>query len=212
MAYVLGFFAADGSMLRNNRGAHFIEFHITDKEVVEAIRKCLKSNHKITEKQRNPKHKPIYRLQIGSKNMFEDLEKLGFCQAKSKILYFPQVPKMFMSDFVRGYFDGDGGVYFKQYQPKDRKNPRWVFSSRFTSGSKIFLSSLHLYLKEAAGIKGGFVVEKTKHNGFDLVFSHRDSVALCNFMYNNSPRIYLKRKYDTFQRALNTLYGSQSRS
>jgi hypothetical protein len=30
MAYVLGFFTADGNMLKNKRGAHFIEFNTTD--------------------------------------------------------------------------------------------------------------------------------------------------------------------------------------
>jgi hypothetical protein len=34
MAYVLGFFTADGSMIRNKRGAHFIEFQITDKNLL----------------------------------------------------------------------------------------------------------------------------------------------------------------------------------
>lgn len=34
MAYVLGFFAADGNMIRTKRGGHFISFHITDKIVL----------------------------------------------------------------------------------------------------------------------------------------------------------------------------------
>ena len=47
MAYVLGFFAADGCMIKNKRGAHFIEFHITDKNLLFAIRAAMRSNHKI---------------------------------------------------------------------------------------------------------------------------------------------------------------------
>ena len=38
MAYVLGFFAADGSMYRTNRGTYFIEFQITDKDLLLKIR------------------------------------------------------------------------------------------------------------------------------------------------------------------------------
>ena len=37
MAYVLGFFAADGTMIANNRGAHFIEFHSTDKQLLKQV-------------------------------------------------------------------------------------------------------------------------------------------------------------------------------
>ena len=47
MAYVLGFFAADGNMIKNKRGAHFIEFQITDKNLLEKIRELLGSNQKI---------------------------------------------------------------------------------------------------------------------------------------------------------------------
>jgi len=39
MAYVLGFFAADGNMLKNRRGAHFMEFTSTDKDIIVKIRK-----------------------------------------------------------------------------------------------------------------------------------------------------------------------------
>lgn len=212
MAYVLGFFAADGSMISNNRGAHFIEFMSTDKELIILVKECLESGHKITTRIRNPKHKPSHRIQIGSKSMFNDLQRLGFCQAKSLVLSWPKIPKKYQPDFVRGYFDGDGGVYFKRYLCKDRKNPRWVFMSRFTSGSLGFLKSLHQILKKDANVNGGFIVTKAKQKGFDLVFSHHDSVALYWYMYHNAPRIYLKRKYSMFQKALTTLYGETMRS
>ncbi|PIP28260.1 MAG: hypothetical protein COX29_02045 [Candidatus Moranbacteria bacterium CG23_combo_of_CG06-09_8_20_14_all_35_22] len=52
MAYVLGFFAADGCMIKNNRGAYFIEFQITDKDILLKIKKLLGSNHKITERKK----------------------------------------------------------------------------------------------------------------------------------------------------------------
>ncbi|MEK7144930.1 MAG: hypothetical protein AAB794_03715 [Patescibacteria group bacterium] len=39
MAYVLGFFAADGYMTLNKRGAHFWSIQITDKNILEGIKK-----------------------------------------------------------------------------------------------------------------------------------------------------------------------------
>lgn len=211
MAYVLGFFAADGSMVRNKRGAHFVEFQVTDKQILVDIRKIIGSNHKITSRVRDERWKTNHRLQIGSKEWFFDLQKLGFTQAKSNTLKFPMIPKKYFSHFVRGYFDGDGGVYFKKHKTKARKNPRWVFCSRFTSGSRKFLEDLLLVLK-SRGIKGGFISVKIKTKGFDLVLSHHDSVALCHLMYNNARCIYLKRKYRTFKKALKTLYGEELRA
>jgi len=205
MAYVLGFFAADGSMIKNNRGAHFIEFHITDKELLYDIRKVMDSNHKISERFRGVNYKMGYRLQVGSKDMFNDLLKLGFCQNKSLTLKFPIVPKKFLHHFVRGYFDGDGCVYFKKHNVRGRKNKKWVFATRFTCGSYDFLFALKGRLKF---MNGGFIVSKSKNSGHELVFSHRDSLALFRFMYNNvSDLIFLNRKYVKFKKAIDTLYG-----
>jgi hypothetical protein len=92
MAYALGLFAADGLMLRNSRGAHFIEFHITDKDILFQIRTALGSSHCVSEHKGRPDHKTLYRLQIGSKMIFSDLKRLGFSQAKSTHLAFPDVP------------------------------------------------------------------------------------------------------------------------
>jgi len=78
MAYVLGFFTADGSMTKNKRGAHFIELEITDKDLLYTIRELLESNHKITERKRSDKWKRAYRLQIGSKMMFNDFRTYAF--------------------------------------------------------------------------------------------------------------------------------------
>lgn len=66
MAYTLGFFAADGSMLKNTRGAHFIEFTVVDRMVLEYIQQVTKSNHHIAERERGGNCRTAYRLQLGS--------------------------------------------------------------------------------------------------------------------------------------------------
>ena len=205
MAYVLGFFAADGSMLENSRGGHFIEFTITDRNILLLIQKELGSNHKISIRKRVPHHSTQYRLQIGSKQFFADLEKLGFMQGKSKKLRMPSVPEKCIPDFIRGYFDGDGCVYFKQLQFADRKQPRWILQTVFTCGSKMFLFELHTVLKKY-GIVGGSVRNKTR--GFDLSLSHKDSIALYKLMYHTIPAttLYLPRKYKIFRKAIRILY------
>jgi hypothetical protein len=211
MAYVLGFFAADGSMLKNNRGAHFIEFHITDFEVIKIIKKVLGSNHTISKRNLNDKWKTLYRLQIGSKEMFFDLENLGFTQAKNKKMRLPKIPNDFLSHFVRGYFDGDGCIYFKKHVVKGRKKPKWIFSSRFTSGSKLFLEDIHCALCDV--VQKGFIITKKRDgeiHAYELVYSHRDSLALFHFLYNNSSYgLRLTRKYKLFRKAVKTLYGEE---
>ncbi len=214
MAYVLGYFAADGSMIENKRGGHYIEFTSTDKILLQKLRKIVGGTQKISERpQRNEKWKQQYRVQFGSREWFSDLIKLGFTQNKSKTICFPKVPQGYLHHFVRGYFDGDGSVHFKKYFAKDRNKKRWVFTSRFTSGSQKFLLTLFSTLREN-GLNRGFVLEKYKKRGFELVFSHRDSLALYKLMYHTSPNteLYLPRKYELFSKAIHTLYPKCGRS
>ena len=133
MAYVLGFFAADGSMLTNKRGGKYIEFQITDRIILENIQRVTGANQKLTIRpSRDVRWKTMYRLQVGSKEWFEDLTRRGFTQHKSNTLRFPKVPKESLGDFIRGYFDGDGCIYFKHLKYADRKYKRWVALTLFT--------------------------------------------------------------------------------
>jgi len=203
MAYVLGFFAADGSMYRINRGTHFIEFQITDGELLSDIQKLLGSNHKITIRNRGSGCLPIYRLQIGSKIFFSDLEALGFMQNKSKILPLPNIPHDFFSHFTRGYFDGDGHVWAGTIHKVDRAHPSEVIMTGFTSGSEKFLSSFKMELKTKASLTGGSLCYSS--GAFRLQYATANSERLHNFMYQNgnvAGLIYLERKYKIFQDAL----------
>lgn len=155
MAYVLGFFTADGNMSKNKRGAHFLEIQSTDKEIVYKIRKALQSNLTIGEYQSKHKnYKKRYRLQIGSKEIFKDLLKLGITPKKSKTIKLPGISLKYFSHFVRGYFDGDGNVNFGFYKKADRKKKPPVLSVRFTSGSEKFLKNLKYKLTNFISITG----------------------------------------------------------
>ncbi len=198
MAYILGFFTADGSMAKNKRGAHFIEIEITDKELLEEIRTVLGSNHKITARDRNKKCKISYRLQIGSKEIFSDLLFLGITPCKSKTIRLPKVPNKYFPHFVRGYFDGDGNAIKGYYSRRDRKSKKSVFLTRFISGSKLFIVDLQGRLSDLAGIKG-FIYEGD--GAWVLNYSIKESEKIFHFMYPLSgtcETLFLKRKKKIF--------------
>ncbi len=122
---------------------------------------------------------------------------------KSKTIKFPEIPKRYLGDFVRGYFDGDGYVGIGRYWRKSRKRWYWQFSTAFISGSKSFLIGLKKVLKNH--ISGGGLSEK-KEGGYELVFSQYDSLALFKLMYNNvAAELFLKRKYRIFIKAFKIL-------
>ena len=199
MAYVLGFFTADGSMVRNKRNAHFIEFEITDKKLLYQIRNILGSNHKITERnrKRSGREKSSYRLQIGSKEMFSDLIKLGMTPKKSMTIQLPKIPDKYFSHFLRGYFDGDGCVNICTYQKKDRKDPSRIINSGLTSGSKDLLISIKGLLAKRKIIQGGTLYFS---RGYRLWFAIADSLKLCHFMYKDAGTLFLARKKIIFEK------------
>lgn len=203
MAYVLGFFAADGNMCIHGNGGQYIEFTSCDMDILVKIKKLLNSNHKISSRTGKDNQSESFRIQIGSKEIFSDLLKLGMVPAKSLILKLPNIPNSYTRDFVRGYFDGDGNVSVGKYWRKDRLKWQWELSSRFTSGSRKFLKELWKTLKPHCS--GGYIYKKTR--GFELVFSRHDSLALSNLMYHNTQTdLFLERKYRKFQKGFRKLH------
>lgn len=197
MAYVLGFFAADGNLTLGKRGNHYIEFTSCDKKIIEKIKNFLESNNKISSKKRKDKWKECFRIQIGSKIMFYDLIKLGFIPNKSKKLTFPLIPDYYLSDFVRGYFDGDGHVMTGVYSRKNRKSKNKILFSGFTSGTRRFLHKLWASLKKKGIVVGGTLYY---HQGYRLNFSKNDSLSLYNFLYKDIRNdLYLARKRSIFE-------------
>jgi len=197
MAYILGYFAADGSMLKNNRGACFIEFHSIDKILLERLKSALDSSHKISVRKSLPNSHTLYRLQIGSKEIYSDLLKLGLTPAKSKTITFPNIPVPLVSHFVRGYFDGDGHVSVSKYHRKGRtgKLSKTILSG-FTSGSEMFLVRLLDTLKQYANIFGGSLY---KTSAYRLTLSVKDSKKLYDFLYKNAGKMRLARKKVVFE-------------
>ncbi len=198
MAYVLGFFAADGYLTLNRRGGQFWCIQITDKDLLQSIRAVLQSKHKISE--RLGRGKPLYRLQIGSVEMCSDLRRLGFKERKADSMSIPNVPQKYLPHFTRGYFDGDGNIWTGLIHKKRRTSTRVLFTA-FTSCSIAFLDQLKVKLAEVCT---GGCVYKSKRNYARLQYSSQDSLKLYGFMYNHgvnlSNMLFLDRKRKVFER------------
>lgn len=200
MAYVLGYFAADGCMFVNPRGSRYISFSSTDREILEKIKRMLKSKHKIALRKRyNENWKDSYSIQIGSKEMYNDLIELRFKPNKEDRLKLPVVPKEYISHFIRGYFDGDGGISCGYFRRRDRHNNMTPYiSTCFAHANLSFLKKVSNILRNNACMGKGYLDKKTKH----LNYSKLDSKNLFYYMYKGASKAqYLERKYNRFQEA-----------
>ena len=195
MAYVLGFLYADGNIVETARGNHYIAIYTADRPLLVAMRKCMGSEHKIA--LRNAVSGNVYRIQIGSKEWFHDIGRLGLFPNKTKRMQLPHIPKDFFGDFVRGYFDGDGNVW-TGFVHTERKTPLKTIQVAFTSGSREYLQSLHKTLK-TMGIVGGSLYTPQSGNFARLAFSVRDALKLYEIMYNTPHKLFLDRKKAIFE-------------
>lgn len=197
MAYVLGFFMADGYLFTSKGGGKYFAIQIKDKNLLISIRSVLNSEHKISKRIHKKDNSVFYRFQIGSYEMYNDLNNLGIKENKTYRLELPNIPNEYFGDFVRGYFDGDGNVWIGEIH-KNRKTQTLVIHTVFTSCSKDFLVSLYEKLKEKDILGGGV---SCKNNAFCLKYSINDSLRLYDLMYNNlGDDLFLPRKKDVFEK------------
>jgi len=205
MAYVLGYFSADGGMFINSGGSRYIQFVSTDYSLLEKVKRAMSSKHKIYLKRKEDNRcKNCYFLEIGSKEMYKDLLNLGLMPRKAKRLKLPNVPKEYFNHFIRGYFDGDGCISYGFYKKKNRNKKTLKLSSCFVSGSKKFLEDISSRLSTGTGIGFGCISKNT--GSYNLSYSKNDTIKLFNYMYKNiESRLFLERKYKKFEEIFSIL-------
>lgn len=136
----------------------------------------------------------LHHFHFARKKLVEDLRKFGILPRKSLAVKFPGVPQNFITDFIRGVFDGDGSVFF------DKRRPRFPLRAQFVSGSKDFISGLQRSLESLGMPKRTIYKQKTKNGwSYMFIFDHKDSVRLFNILYKNVQNgLFLDRKYKRF--------------
>lgn len=187
-AYWLGFLYADSCIHSNN---YEISINITDKEHIEKFKLAIgATNHKIieTNDKRWKNAKTLYQFTIKDKQLHTDLIKWGCVPQKTfQICEIPNIPRNYVSHFIRGYFDGDGSLHYLQGTNNYRIS--------FTSGSKEFLEDIKKELQVNVSIES-----HKEENTYQLQISGRKQIEkILNYLYQNSlPEIRLDRKYNTY--------------
>ncbi len=141
MAYVLGYWFADGNMYyQSGAGGYFVSIGSKDVAHLDALRLVIGAGTltRIT-------GSDVFKLVICRKEMFDDLLLLGGTERKSLILAWPEVPDEFLADFVRGYINGDGCLSWN-------KTSSSVQPMLDGAGTKEFITGLAMATQVATGI------------------------------------------------------------
>lgn len=201
-AYILGFWYADGSInLHYNKSGNYDKvFRIcnTDKQIMDNISAILNVSYSVG-KPKNAKHKIYYIIFIVSNKIFDFCYSFIKSTDKTNNIKWPKIPDQYMNHFIRGFFDGDGSVYIKNYKNRHGNNIKNLSSSFAGSkNSDEFLIDLNQYLanKALVSIKNITYYSKTKKENSGnakIIFNQYDTMLLCEWMYKDAT-IFMKRK------------------
>ena len=113
---------------------------------------------------------------------------------KSLTVRFPHIPDEYMSDFIRGYFDGNGSVTLK----KTKYNIYGQIS--FTSGSINFLDVLQKVLLKNDISSKIYQDGRTTNGSFYLKVIKRSEIEkMYHYLYDDTGDVpFLKRKKDKY--------------
>ena len=215
-AYFLGLMFTDGWLFAGNYKAKNKKINeaslgliYLDKHILESFKNYLGSKYKLSyrkEKKRNYKdftytQRAGYTLRIRNQKIVDDLIDKGIAPRKTFDIEFPKknkIPKILISNFIRGVFDGDGSIS----KSLNKQNNQVFRQVHFTGGSFIFLDHICKILFEKKITKRLLTPKLQKVGGktYRIVFSNKDEIKkFKDYIYLDSDEtIRLKRKYEKF--------------
>lgn len=192
-AYFIGFICADGCLYSSCKSDKQkilrLMIHKKDIKILEVLRTELDTNMPI-----HTSRNTYVSIEISSDKIFSDFEKMGISPNKTYSNTIAKIPEKFMSDFIRGYFDGDGSI------SEEKRNTKNINIS--ISGYEDNMTKLQKYLEKQC-IYSSVIIDKRKYNQGStghfcfLCISNRTSqYSFLKLIYQNKNNCYLDRKYE----------------
>lgn len=195
-AYWLGFLFADGHVRkRKNKNNYEIKLKLSvkDLEHLQKFKDFLGSTHPIVKSVSKVKYKnnistsECVSISVYSKQMFDDLHRLGCVINKTKRIDQPNIEIKYFNHFIRGYFDGDGCL-------SHNKDGKCKILS-FTSASEKILTWIN---EVFTNNDIGSMELKELSTYYRLrYFKIKDLKKIHDFMYSDG-NIFLERKKNKF--------------
>lgn len=199
-AYIFGFICADGYLdIKNNRLKFLVQTE--DEDILLKIKNELKSDTLIKRIIRNSNFNYGKReffhstIEFCSKTLIKDLLNLGIPENKTynlsgEIIKF--IPKEYIFDFMRGYFDGDGSLF---YNKKYSSGTKYLIQ---IAGNKDFLEKV--FMKFFPTNCKLYFYKNSLQTWCYKISSKEEVNKFLNIIYNNS-KLYLNRKYEIFKQS-----------
>lgn len=195
-AYILGFLFTDGYN-NTDRGVIELTLQYNDKEILEKIAKEINYIGNISKAVKCGKYKTA-RLNIINKKMSNDLEALGCRRRKTYNIEMPSediIPNNFLKHFIRGCFDGDGGIGISCKEGKVK-----VFNVTFC-GTYSLVNGIKEYIEKEVNIHVTLFDSYTQNNNNFYRFvigGNRNVIKFLDWLYKDAD-LYLERKFNKYK-------------
>jgi hypothetical protein len=190
-AYCLGLLCADGAI---NPKSGTVELSLAehDLDIVCQFKRAIGYTGGIRPRKRGGLNSQVqHRIALCSKSLCNSLAKAGCGPRKSHTLEFTKaVPRWLQRHFIRGYFDGDGGVSW--LQPRPHYTRQCTISMIST---RDFCDGMNEYIELALGFRGRIRQDKSCGMWY-LTFTGNGRCRKVRDMMYVGSRIYGRRKHD----------------
>jgi hypothetical protein len=204
-AYILGYLVADGSIeesTRKDRPSKLVRLRFgcvtEDDEILKLIQREIAPDNKLRYYQpKEQNHKQTTILQICDKELINDLRTLYDIQPRKTYkndFNFPNIPKKYERDFIRGFIDGDGSIGRHHF-------------SMICNSERFAIQIRDKFLEKIPELKSYIYKENRKYtNYWSLHFSMNLKIAgkLYNYLYSGAS-VFLKRKESILNTVLNAV-------
>ncbi len=198
-SYVFGLLIADGCLTTRYGQLWDVSLELKDIDHVKLIASVIDPILRVHSYTRKDGRKSA-KFTMNVREIVNDCVALGLRPRKSLDIEWPAtLPTEFEADFVRGYFDGDGGITWSITQSKGHPYPSKRRCLDFACGSPNFALTLGQVIERNTGVP---INLRHLKNHSRLQYLSKDAIrAVGEWMYAASP-LRLERKYQKWQETL----------
>lgn len=201
-AYILGLLYSDGNVYRDSLT---LCFEATDKYILEEISKEIEFtgplNFRKGGKNTNgTNRRDAWVLRVHDKEFVSTVRRLGIIERKTTKLSFPYWLKDGLwQSFLLGLFDGDGNAYHKG-------------SLRVSiAGASQMTKDIADILYQKLNIICDLQYPKNSNGTVVRTSSTSPSLVFLNWLYENPPKFFFKRKFETYVKTIDHVLKPNSR-
>lgn len=187
--YYIGLMYSDG-YVNKDFNMCTLGLQLQDKEIILKLNEILESNRPLRYREN------FIEIALTNEHFKNRLIELGCVPQKSKIIKFPEFIDLnneFARDFIRGEYDGDGGISINK-----NKSGGYRGSVTFTA-TKQFNEKLKIFLEEKLGLQKINIRKAQKSDVTILSINYLfEIVKFLDWLYYNDNGLHINRKYEKY--------------